>query len=90
MFMMQKEWKKLNEAFKKELSELKTTQLERKMKVLDLRDNIIAGEMADELGEYKTKYQEKFTEVEQIAKNITRLEDGVEEEDEDGSGSDNS
>ena len=60
------------------------------MKVLDLRDSIIAGEMADELSEYKTKYQEKFTEVEQVAKNITRLEDGVEEEDEDGSGSDNS
>ena len=55
---------------------MRTNALHRKQKVLDKRDKILAGEeTTDELLTYDPKYHSAFTEVEQIAQNIVRLED---------------
>ena len=55
---------------------MRTNALHRKQKVLDKRDKILAGEETAEviLG-YDPKYHSSFTEIEQIAQNIVRLED---------------
>ena len=55
---------------------MRTNALHRKQKILDKRDKILAGEeTTDELLGYDPKYHSSFTEVEQIAQNIVRLED---------------
>ena len=79
IFMLSKQQKKLQESFEKARRKLKEIHLKRRQEKLDKRDKIIQGELADELTDYDNDYTIAFANVEQIAKGIVRLEDGVEE-----------
>ena len=79
---MSKEIKEVDNKFQKELVKLKAKILRKRQLILDRRDRILAGDLADELADYDFTYLRSFTNVEGIAKNITRFEEGVEEIDE--------
>ena len=79
LFVVSKEREKIQKEFQKELVKLKFTQLRRKQKLLEKRDKFLVGELTDEFPDYEVPYMRAFTSVEQIAQNITRYEEGVQE-----------
>ena len=68
---MSKEIKEVDNKFQKELVKLKAKILRKRQLILDRRDRILAGDLADELADYDFTYLRSFTNVEGIAKNIT-------------------
>ena len=65
--MLSRQRTKISDAFQKELAGLKTKALQRKQLLLDKRDKILIGELADELTDYEAQYHTAFTAVELIA-----------------------
>ena len=82
LFIVSKEVKEIDNKFQKELVKLRAKMLRKRQLILDRRDRILAGDLADELADYEFTYLRSFTNVEGIAKNITRFEEGIEEIDE--------
>ena len=53
LFVLERRRDTIHEQFKAEMRELKTFQFDRKSKILEKRDKILAGEMADDLMQYE-------------------------------------